>query len=91
MLRYLAALLPAYILLYLPLTQYFGLNGPATDAVPFVFNATFIVPRGEQGLGLGLGCEERRYVSRVVSVSPLVVYVEGFVGGAEAERLLDAR
>jgi prolyl 4-hydroxylase len=86
MIGYFLALLPVYVFLYQPISQFFfpsslqGRHG-------LKFNASFIAPTEDPSFI----CPEHRYTTQILSREPLVLYLEGWLGEEEIGELLDIR
>ena len=86
MIGYILALLPLYVLVYLPLTQWF--NSPTNRSSRHHitnFNSTFIADDEP------LFCHPHSYNTFMLSHEPLIIYIEGFLSNNESEHLLKIR
>jgi hypothetical protein len=86
MIGYIFALLPIYVLLYLPLQHM--LYGSTEDALKFRgtrYNASLIASDEP------LSCPPHKYNTFVVSRKPLIIYIENFLSPEESKHLLDLR
>ena len=86
MIGYIFALLPLYVLLYLPLQHM--LSGSRNDALKFrgtQYNASLIASDEP------VSCPTHNYNTFVVSRQPLIIYIENFLSPEESKHLLDIR
>ena len=86
MIGYIFALLPIYVLLYLPLQNM--LSGSRDDISKFrgtTYNASLIASDEP------LSCSSHSYNTFVVSRQPLIIYIENFLSPEESKHLLDLR
>jgi prolyl 4-hydroxylase len=86
MIGYIFALLPLYILVYLPLSQMW--NGPqqkSTRQQILRFNESFIAADEP------LSCPPHGFSTHILSHEPLIIYIEDFLSEKESEHLLKIR
>ena len=86
MIGYIFALLPIYVLLYLPLQHM--LSGSGNNISKFrgtQYNASLIASDEP------LSCPSHSYNTFVVSRQPLIIYIENFLSPEESKHLLDIR
>ena len=87
MIGYFLALIPAYLFLYVPISQI--IYGPSTsssnDRLPF--NLSFIAP-DEPGPP---DCRDWKGGAHILSREPLVLYLEDWLGADEAAHLEEIR
>ncbi|KAG0647448.1 Procollagen-proline [Hyphodiscus hymeniophilus] len=84
MIGYIFALLPLYILVYLPISQI--LNGSpqtSTRQQTLSFNESFIAVEEP------VSCPPHSYNTFILSHEPLIIYIENFLSGHESEHLLN--
>ncbi|KAG4423104.1 hypothetical protein IFR04_003741 [Cadophora malorum] len=82
MIGYIAAILPLYIFVYLPISS--SLTGTTQrPAVPITqFNSSFIATNEP------LDCPSHSYNTHILSVDPLIIYIENFLSSAESDHVL---
>lgn len=86
MIGYIFALLPIYVLLYLPLQHM--LSGSGDDASRFrgtAYNASLIASDEPRS------CPSHNYNTFIVSRQPLIIYIENFLSPEESKHLLELR
>jgi prolyl 4-hydroxylase len=85
MIGYIAAIFPLYIFVYLPVSNIlFGTSQrPAANIAQF--NSSFIATNEP------LSCPSHNYNTHILSLEPLVIYVEGFLSPDESTHLLEIR
>ncbi|KAI9650335.1 hypothetical protein NHQ30_000348 [Ciborinia camelliae] len=82
MLVYAFALIPLYVLVWVPLSQIiFGYRSSLDE--PLNLNSTFIASHEP------LYCPEDSYKTYIISREPLMIYIEGFLKGNESRHLVD--
>jgi prolyl 4-hydroxylase len=85
MIGYIFALLPLYVLVYLPLQRMFYGSGDVSTLQATSLNASLIASDEP------LSCPSHSYNTFVVSREPLIIYVENFLSPEESQHLLDIR
>jgi prolyl 4-hydroxylase len=87
MIGYFLALIPAYLFLYLPISQL--LYGPPTTSSHnrLPFNISFIAP----GEPVPSDCEDWRGGAHILSREPLIMYLKNWLGVEEAAHLEEIR
>ena len=88
MLGYLAALLAAYVFLYLPISQM--IYGPPQQSTNgqfsnFIYNESFIATNEP------LSCASHNYNTFILSHEPLMIYIENFLTAEESKHLIEIR
>lgn len=84
MLLYVFALIPLYVLVWVPLSQIiFGRQSSLDE--PLNLNSTFIASDEP------LYCPEDSYKTYIISREPLMIYIEGFLKENESRHLVDVR
>lgn len=85
MLGYIAAILPLYIFVYLPVSNtLFGTSQKPLARVT-EFNSSFIATNEP------LSCPTHKYNTHILSQEPLVIYIEDFLSPDESTHLLKIR
>jgi hypothetical protein len=87
MIGYFLALLPIYIFIYQPVSQFFFPSSSSHGRNDLTFNASFIAPPEDPNLT----CPDHKYVTHILSREPLVLYLEGWLAEEEIGELLDIR
>jgi len=86
MIGYIFALLPLYVLVYLPLSHM--LNGSRTKSTnhgAISFNESFVATDEP------LFCPSHDYTTHILSLEPLIIYIENFLSANESIHLLTIR
>ena len=89
MIGYIFALLPLYVLVYLPISQM--ISGPRQNPSSFNFtaatlNSSFIATDDEP-----VSCAPHNFNSYILSQEPLIIYIEGFLSPEESAHLVKIR
>lgn len=86
MIGYIFALLPLYMILYLPISRMF--NGSPEELTTSDFNVlnNSLIATDEP-----LFCPSHGYITHILSLEPLIVYIEDFLSANETEHLLKIR
>ena len=88
MIGYILALIPLFIVLYVPLSNLLFGPSPLMAHTSFLsFNESFIAPDDVDPLA----CPVQNFSTHILSREPLLLYLEGFLGRAERGELLDIR
>ena len=86
MIGYIFALLPLYVLVYLPISHMFnGSSQKSTRQQVLNFNESFIATDEP------LSCPLHNFNTYILSHEPLIVYIENFLSEDESEHLLKIR
>lgn len=86
MIGYIFALLPLYVLLYLPLqNMFFGSPVDPSNSHGTSYNESLVASDEP------LSCPTHNYNTFVVSRQPLIIYIENFLSPEESKHLLDIR
>lgn len=86
MIGYIAALVPVYIFLYLPLSQYIlGGSKEAVQTKIIPLNSSFIASNDP------VSCSPHSFNTHILSNEPLVIYIENFLSSEESQHLLKIR
>ncbi|KAG4438676.1 hypothetical protein IFR05_005857 [Cadophora sp. M221] len=82
MLGYIAALLPLYIFVYLPVSNTLFGTPQRPSAWVTQFNSSFIATNEP------LSCSSHKYNTHILSLEPLLIYIEDFLSSDESTHLL---
>jgi prolyl 4-hydroxylase len=86
MIGYIVALLPLYILVWLPIQHMlFGSSEPSSDRQTVVFNSSFVASNEP------LSCPPHSYNTFILSQEPLIIYIESFLSADESAHLIKIR
>jgi prolyl 4-hydroxylase len=86
MIGYIFALLPLYMLVYLPLSHVLqGKQPQPTNLDISNLNTSFLA------LDEPLQCPPHSYTAHILSLSPLIIYIENFLSEDESAHLLRVR
>lgn len=85
MIGYIVALLPLYIFVYLPVSNILFGTAPKPSQEVFHLNSSFIASNEP------LYCPSHKYSTHILSLEPLVIYIESFVSSDESSHLLKIR
>jgi prolyl 4-hydroxylase len=88
MIGYFFAIIPLYVLVYVPLSQIIfgsGVKRQFEDESPLELNSSFIATDDP------LFCPSHSYNTYILSHEPLMVYIEGFLSPNESEHLVRVR
>jgi hypothetical protein len=86
MLGYIFALLPLYVLVYLPLSHIlYGSPQHRSKLQSVSFNSSFIATDEP------LVCPEHNFNTHILSHEPLMIYIEDFLSASESKHLLQIR
>jgi hypothetical protein len=85
MLGYIAAILPLYIFVYLPVSNTLFGASQKPSAGFTQFNSSFIAANEP------LSCPTHKYNTHIISQEPLVIYIEDFLSPDESTHLLKIR
>lgn len=86
MIGYIFALLPLYVLVYLPLSHMFSTSLEKSTASNFnILNTSFITTDEP------LLCPSHSYITHILSLAPLIIYIEDFLRANESKHLLNIR
>lgn len=86
MIGYIFALLPLYVLVYLPVSHMlYGSPQRSTEQRVISFNESFIAT------DKNLSCPPHSYNTHILSHEPLIIYIEGFLSESESKHLLEIR
>jgi prolyl 4-hydroxylase len=92
MIGYLIALLPLYVLVYTPISNMltgsagFSSTSPNHERI-HILNGTFLASKDD----LPGDCTQHQYNVQIISRSPLVLYLTGFLSETEADHLIEIR
>lgn len=87
---YIFALLPLYILLYLPLSNLL-FPRPILTTSTFTLNTTFIATEDTDVFNPAASCPPHSYELHILSQEPLMIYIENFLSKEEQEHLVKVR
>jgi prolyl 4-hydroxylase len=86
MLGYIVALLPLYVLVWVPLSGIiFGTSQKPSDRQNVVFNSSFVATDEP------LSCPPYNYNTFILSQEPLIIYIENFLTTEESAHLVKTR
>ena len=86
MIGYIFALLPLYVLVYLPISHMLYGSPPQSSKQQTVsFNSSFIATDEP------LSCPSHNFNTHILSHEPLIIYIENFLSAAESQHLLQIR
>lgn len=86
MIGYILALLPLYILVWVPISNIiFGTSQQPSDHQNAVFNSSFVATDEP------LSCPPHNYNTFILSQEPLIVYIENFLSTEESAHLVEIR
>jgi prolyl 4-hydroxylase len=86
---YILALLPLYVLVYLPLSRIiFPSQVPLSNNL--AYNSSFIATEDAE-LFNPASCPKHSYETHILSLEPLMVYIENFLSVKEREHLVSIR
>jgi prolyl 4-hydroxylase len=88
MIGYFFAIIPLYVLVYVPLSQIIfgsGVKRQLEEESPLELNSSFIATDDP------LFCPSHSYNTYILSHEPLMVYIEGFLSPNESEHLVRVR
>jgi prolyl 4-hydroxylase len=86
MIGYIFALLPLYVLVYLPISSMLsGSPQKSRKQQALTFNETFIATDEP------LSCPSHNYNTHILSHEPLIIYIENFLSESESRHLLEIR
>jgi hypothetical protein len=86
MIGYIVALLPLYILVWLPISQIlFGPSETSSDRQTVVLNSSFVASNEP------LSCPPHSYNTFILSQEPLIIYIENFLSTDESAHLIKIR
>lgn len=86
MIGYIFALLPLYVLVYLPISSMLhGSPQKSKKQEALIFNESFVATDEP------LACPSHSYNTHILSHEPLIIYIENFLSESESRHLLEIR